>query len=129
MAVSTPNIPQRIPKLPSDKPVSPDHVNGILKVLSDGQQDALTAFQTLMTRIQLGQISTGSIAASSTGTVTVKWPTAYQDLSYIAVASVEGASLQVTNVVRSKTGLQVTVLNLDGANPHTGTVMAIGFHL
>jgi hypothetical protein len=127
--VVTPNIPQRIPKFPSGKPVTADHLNTVMKVVSDGAQDNLTAFQALMSRIQLGQISTGSIAASGTGTVTVKWPTAYQDLNYVAVASVEGASLQVTNVLRSKSGLQVTVLNLDGANPHTGTVMAIGFHL
>lgn len=117
------------PTHPEGKPVNPQQLNNHLRVLTDGQQDSLTAFQTLMARIQLGTITTGTIAASGATTVTVVWPNGYQDLNYVAVASVEGSSLQVTNVLRSKSGLAVTVVNTDGANPHSGTVMAMGFHL
>ena len=117
------------PEHPEGKPVSPKQLNNHLRILTDGQQDALTAFQTLMAKIQLGTIATGTIAASGNATVTVVWPNGYQDLNYVAFASVEGASLQVRNVLRSKTGLAVTVLNLDAGASHSGTVMAMGFHL
>ena len=54
--------------------------------------------------------STGSVAAASTTTVAVAWPTALSDSVYVVVASVEDSSgdLRVLSIA-SKTASQVVV--------------------
>jgi hypothetical protein len=118
--------PRFYPVHPTAGPVSPAKLNTHLRLLVDNDADAQTAFQSLMSRLQVGQIAV-SVIADGTSTVTIIWPNGFQDANYAGLASVEGTSLQVVNVLRSKANMQVTVLNTDGANPHSGTVMALGF--
>ncbi len=115
------------PKHPVGSPVDPATLNNHLRILTDGTVDSQTAFQSLMARLRWGTVAV-SVNAASNATVTVKWASAFKDTAYIALASVEGSSLYVQNVLRSTGSLQVTIVNNDGANPHTGTVMALGFH-
>src|SRR5437762_14229785 len=89
------------PVHPTGAPVAPAQLNNHLSLLVDNDADSQTAFQSLMARIQLGSIAV-SVAAGGTSTVTINWPTPYQDSNYAALASVEGTSLQVVNVLRSK---------------------------
>lgn len=118
---------QFFPSHPTKENVSPARLNAHEEIFTSNIVDLQTAFKALVLKLQAGKIATGTIAGNSSATVTVVWPTAYKDTNYAAVASVEGTSLSVTNVLRSAGTLKVTVSNSSGSS-QTGTVMAIAFH-
>lgn len=117
------------PVHPTTQPLSLERLNSHQRIFTDGISDANTAFKALMARIKLATQSTGSVGAGATVQISVPFPSAFDDTNYAGLASVEGTSLSVGDVLRFKDKLQVTIINLDGANPHTGTVMVMGFHL
>ena len=116
------------PQHPEGSPVSPKQLNNHLRILTDGQQDNLMALQSLMAKITTGSAPTGTIAPSGTATITVTLNQAMPNVNYVVNATVEGASLHVLNVLRSKANVQVTVQNIDAGASHSGTVMVWAYN-
>lgn len=79
------------------------------------------------------RVSTGSIAGTSNGTVTVTWGTAFVDAVYTAVCTVSEGSgaaqtLSVSRIVsQTASAITVPVFNSDGS-AHTGTLHCIAVH-
>jgi hypothetical protein len=128
VATFTQRIKERwYPQHPTNQPVKPEALNNHLRLLTDGIADSHIALQSLMAKITTGTAPI-TVAAASTATVVVNLSSAMPNVNYVVNATVEGASLQVVNVLRSKGTVTVTVQNLDGANPHTGTVMVWAYN-
>lgn len=77
------------------------------------------------------RLSTGSVTASATLSVSFSWTTSFGDGFYTASCTMEDTtgSLRVISVT-SKTGpsMNVVVHNDDAGNAHTGTLNCIGMH-
>lgn len=112
---------------PTGKPVSPELLNTHQRLAFDNIYDTQTAFSSLMAKITTGTLAI-TVTAGATTTFTVNLSAVMPNAKYVVNATVEGTSLQVINVLRAKNNVQVTVKNLDGANPHTGTIMVWAYN-
>jgi hypothetical protein len=99
-----------------------------LRWLTDNIVDAQTGFSSLMAKITTGSAPTGTIAASSSATITVNLAQSMPNANYIVNSTVEGTSLQVVNVLRFQKQVQVTVQNTDAGAGHAGTVMVWAYN-
>lgn len=113
------------------------------KVLYDGTQLKLDPSSGKTLEIDRGvkpdgsglkhkRVTTGSISASTTSTVTVSWGTAFADGSYTPtcnVADSSGANLQVVNIDNVvAASFDVRVKNGDSGGAHTGTLNCVALH-
>src|SRR5436190_1659100 len=112
---------------PTGKPVSPELLNTHQRLAFDNIYDTQTAFSSLMAKITTGTLAI-TVGAGATTTFTVNLSAAMLNAKYVVNATVEGANLQVVNVLRAKNSVQVAVQNLDGANPHSGTIMVWAYN-
>jgi len=81
--------------------------------------------------VKHGTVTTGSIKASSTATVTLNWTTAFPDTNYTPDCSVidRGGNLTLVDINGWNAGsLTAAVKNNDSGNRHTGTLACHAFH-
>jgi len=81
--------------------------------------------------VKHGTVTTGSIEANSTATVTLNWTTAFPDTNYTPDCSVidTGGNLTLIDINGWNAGsLTAAVKNNDSGNRHTGTLACHAFH-
>lgn len=82
--------------------------------------------------IRAAQVTTGSIAGAASSSITVAWPSDWENDDYTVVASVLEATATDSTLrvhhIESKTATQVVVrvINDDGTNAKTGTLHVVG---
>lgn len=81
--------------------------------------------------VQRVRVTTPTIAASATSSLTLTWPHSFSDTNYSAIVTAQesGAFLRVNGITsRTATTIVVSVTNTDGGGGHVGALHALGFH-